>query len=117
MFTYGKGFSPQGHGTLNKHFGNFDLKQENYVGFVFSNSGEPHYGWARMEVTFKKEGKEKFSTIRVLAAGYESAPNTAIAAGNCSNSEQTSGDDSTSAPLTSGWLHLERWHWAARNSW
>jgi hypothetical protein len=100
MFTYGKGFSPQGHGTLKKHFGNFDLKQENYVGFVFLNSGEPHYGWARMEVTFKKEGKQKFSTIGVLEAGYESAPNTAIAAGNCSSSAQA-GNDSISAPLNS----------------
>lgn len=65
-----------------------NLQETNYVGFVFSESGAPHYGWARMEVTFAQKGGAKFSTIELLGWGYEAAPNTAIAAGNCSAGDQ-----------------------------
>jgi hypothetical protein len=92
MFTYGKGFpyDPQGHGTLKKHIGNFNLQQTNYIGFVFSKSAEAHYGWARMNVTLRQGGIGKYSTIHLLGWGYESTPNTAIAAGDCSDAGRPS---------------------------
>jgi hypothetical protein len=102
MFTYGKGFpyDPQGHGTMAKHRGNFDLKQTNYIGFVFTESGAAHYGWARIEVTFKQGGIGKYSTIHLLGWGYESAPNTAIAAGSCSGEQANAGTPNPSSAST-----------------
>jgi hypothetical protein len=89
IFTYGRGtFNDQANGTLNKHRGNFNLRQSNYVGFEFMLSGELHYGWARINVKLKPQ--ERFnssievSETQLLGYGYESAANTAVAAGACS---------------------------------
>jgi hypothetical protein len=91
LFTYGKGHvSMRGGGTLLKHRGNLSLVQESYVGFEFSKAGEVHYGWARLAVSFRGT-KRKHSVTHVLGYGYESMPNTAIAAGNCAVSEETAG--------------------------
>jgi hypothetical protein len=90
LFTYGKGnFSHvQGGGTKQKHRGNLSLIQDSYVGFQFSQSGSVHYGWARLAVSFHNSGTSKQSVLHVLSFGYESTPNSAIAAGSCSGSEQ-----------------------------
>lgn len=91
MFTYGNGtFANHAHGTLNKHRGNFNLAQANYIGFQFIEAGEVHYGWARLRVSLIPKtffGTNYFLTeIHLLAVGYETLPNTAIAAGSCSQS-------------------------------
>jgi hypothetical protein len=89
LFTYGRGnFSHiQGGGTKLKHRGNLSLVQDNYIGFQFSESGQAHYGWVRLRVTFQNP-PQTHTVIHVLGLGYESAPNTAIAAGSCSGSEK-----------------------------
>jgi len=111
LFTYGKGnFSHvQGGGTRQKHRGNLSLTQDSYVGFQFSQSGSPHYGWARLAVSIIKNGVSKQTVLHVLSFGYESTPNTAIAAGSCSESEQAdSGSPSSpaSSPASLGALAL-----------
>jgi len=85
LFTYGIG-SPgnRRHGTLNNHFGNLKLRVTNLVGFQFSQNGNVHFGWARLQITLQKAGRGKASTIHYLGWGYESTPDTAIAAGSCS---------------------------------
>jgi hypothetical protein len=117
LFTYGKGHPytrSQGGGTKLHHLGNLSLVQENYVGFEFSESGDVHYGWARLTVTFQKNvGKGKHTVIHILGYGYESTPNTAIAAGICTEEQQShnggrsaSSSDSRGASL--GMLALGR---------
>jgi len=86
MFTYGKGnFSVHAHGTKLQHRGNLSLTQESYLGFQFSEAGKTHYGWARLEVTFRNN--DKHTVLHMLGFGYESTPNTAIAAGSCAAAE------------------------------
>jgi len=80
LFTYG----PLAGGTKKKHQGNFDFSQENLFGFKFSISGQPHYGWVRLKVTFGYATDGVATTIHVLEYAYESDPNTAILAGSCS---------------------------------
>lgn len=85
LFTYGKGISyaSQGHGTIANHRGNFNLQQSNFVGFRFSDAGKIHYGWVRLSVSFAQGRGGKYATTHILGFGYESSPNTAIAAGSC----------------------------------
>jgi hypothetical protein len=121
LFTYGRGeFSFRGGGTTLKHRGNLNLTQNNYVGFQFDNSGAVHYGWARLSVSYQKVGgKVRHTVIHVLGYGYESTPDTAIAAGNCSGSEQSNAtiDNSSTGPsrnaslgeLALGNAGLARW--------
>lgn len=90
MFTYGK--ADPGSGTLLKHRGNFNLLHTNYIGFQFSQSGKVHYGWARLAVTFRNTAQFKHTVLHILAFGYESTPNAAIAAGSCSAAEQANSD-------------------------
>jgi hypothetical protein len=99
MFTYGPGFAgdPQGHGTLAKHIGNFNLQQTNYIGFHFSKSGAAHYGWVRLSVSFQPMNRAKVSTIHILGYGYESTPNTAISAGSCAGDQAKAGAPDTSS--------------------
>jgi hypothetical protein len=90
LFTYGKGnFSVRGSGTKLQHRGNVNLTQENYLGFQFSQSGNVHYGWIRISVGFHK-GAATQTILNLIDYGYESTPDTAIAAGGCSNSETSS---------------------------
>jgi hypothetical protein len=91
LFTYGVG-SPgnRRHGTLNNHFGNLKLQATNLVGFQFSQNGNVHYGWARLQITLQKASRGKASTIHYLGWGYESTPNTAITAGSCSAEDKSS---------------------------
>jgi len=100
LFTYGKGFlGTKGGGTLLKHRGNFDLQLTNYIGFQFSQSGKNYYGWARLHVTFRKTtGKHKSTILHILGYGYETTPNTAIAAGSCSAPSSAGGTQSGSVP-------------------
>jgi hypothetical protein len=105
LFTYGKGFRFVAKGgSLLKHRGNFDLQKSNYVGFEFSQAGAVHYGWVRLAVSFKSSYKQHKNTIlHILGYGYESSPNTAIAAGSCTvtSAERpfASSDDNTHADV------------------
>jgi len=88
MFTYGNGsWVYKAHGTLKKHRGNADLTQTNYIGFKFVEAGKIHYGWARLQFRIiKKPYYYPESLTRVLGYGYETTPDTAIAAGSCTAS-------------------------------
>jgi hypothetical protein len=86
MFTYGNGtWSFRAHGTLKEHRGNLNLRDVNYVGFEFLLAGKVHYGWARLQVKFvRRQYYQTKAHIHILGYGYETTPNTAIAAGSCS---------------------------------
>jgi hypothetical protein len=89
MFTYGRGtIQDRANGTLLKHRGNFNLQQENYIGFEFLQAGQAHFGWARLNVKLMPEYRYftniELSEVQLLAYGYETIANTAIAAGACS---------------------------------
>jgi hypothetical protein len=88
--AFGKG---QSYGMLfstNRfyHRGNLKPGRINYFGYRFLISGKIHYGWVRMT----ESGNYMGSQTQILASGYESTPDTAIAAGSC-----TSVSPSTSA--------------------
>jgi len=114
LFTYGKGhFSYRGGGTKLRHAGNLNLTQNNYVGFEFTESGALHYGWARLSVTFKtvSGGNVTHTVVHILGYGYESTPNTAIAAGSCSETNKsdasaTRGSAANARSATLGMLAL-----------
>jgi len=96
LFSYGKGprsSGKYGGGTKRKHRGNLNFGQsENYFGFKFSQGGKVHYGWVRVYATFSHQHYALgIRTISHLDEyGYENTPNTAIAAGSCSNAELNS---------------------------
>ena len=96
MFTYGNGtFDFRAHGTLKKHRGNLNLRDVNYIGFEFLLAGKIHYGWARLQVTFvRRQYYQTKAHIHILGYGYETAANTAIAAGSCGteSAENTMGN-------------------------
>ena len=101
LFTYGKGNLShlQGGGTRLKHRGNLNLTQDNYVGFQFVESGALHYGWARLSVSTQPARERSVHTvIHILGYGYESTPNTGIAAGSCSEAE---GSDASGVGVSS----------------
>jgi hypothetical protein len=81
LFTFGYDWG----GTYRHHQGNFQLKKTNYIGFKFSVSGEHHYGWVRLSVTFDQGGDGKVGTMHISSFGYETTPNTAVHAGQCSS--------------------------------
>jgi|SRR5271154_617423 len=90
LFTYGIG-SPgnRRHGTVLSHEGNLNLQgKTDYVGVQFTQDGKTHYGWARLQITLENARIGKASVIHYLGWGFESTPNTAIAAGSCSSPEQ-----------------------------
>jgi len=60
--------------------GPFASGQPGYAGFEFSQAGQTHYGWIRMRVV-KKERYYPF--LLVSEYGYDSSPDTPIAAGSC----------------------------------
>jgi hypothetical protein len=65
----------------NRVAGNFRLGQTGYVGFLFSQLGQTHYGWLRLKVE-NYQGRN-IPVLLLSAFGYESAANTAIPAGGC----------------------------------
>ena len=81
LFSYG----PLNGGTRKRHQGNFQFGQTNYFGFRFSISGEDHYGWVRLRVTFGQGFDGTATYLHIRAYGYETTPNTAIRAGQCSS--------------------------------
>lgn len=83
LFTYG----PANGGTYRHHLGNLRLARLNYLGFKFSVSGQDHYGWVRIKVTFSFGGDGPVGTMQIQTYGYETTPNTAILAGQCSASQ------------------------------
>jgi hypothetical protein len=90
LFTYGVGSpSHRRHGTVNNHFGNLKLQATNLVGLQFTQNGNLHYGWARLQITLQKGRIGKATAIQYLGWGYESTPNTAIAAGSCSAEDKS----------------------------
>ncbi len=97
LFTYGKGeLSYRGGGTKTNHRGNLNLTQTDYVGFQFKDSAGVHYGWTRLSVSFEKgRGKTMHTILHITGYGYESTPNTAIAAGSCTG-EISSADENRS---------------------
>ena len=78
-------FGPLNSGTIKRHQGNFQFGQVNYFGFKFSISGEDHYGWVRLKVTFGSGFDGIATFIHIRGYGYETTPNTAIRAGECSS--------------------------------
>jgi hypothetical protein len=78
-------FGPLNGGTKKHHQGNFQFGQTNYFGFRFSISGEDHYGWVRLKVTFGNGFDGTATLIHIRGSGYETTPNTAIHAGQCSS--------------------------------
>ena len=68
--------------------GNFQPNQGGYVGFQFTQSGQPHYGWLRVKLA--KQNGARFSAPALLLSefGYESSPNTSITAGTCGSSAE-----------------------------
>ena len=69
---------------LNRYIGNFQPNQSGYIGFQFSETGQVHYGWLRVRLA-NLNGWHSPS-LELSEFGYESAPNTAILAGNCAGS-------------------------------
>jgi hypothetical protein len=93
MFTYGKGPGPKsGAGTLSRHKGNFNFQQANLFGFEFAQSGQIHFGWVRMKAKVQLYQGYKRTQISVIESGYESAANTAIAAGSCTSGQGAKAD-------------------------
>lgn len=70
LFTYGKGHFGSGHGggTKLNHRGNLSLSNDSLVGFQVSEKGQVHYGWARLNVTFKtgQRPKGKHTVVHIL---------------------------------------------------
>lgn len=93
LFTYGKGeYTYRGGGTKLNHRGNLSLTQSSYVGFQFKDPAGVHYGWARLSVSYEGgRGKTVHTILHVDGYGYESGPDTAIAAGSCSGAEASGG--------------------------
>jgi hypothetical protein len=90
LFSYG----PLGHGNKKHHRGNFDFSQINNFGFKFSISGETHYGWVRLKVTFGPGFDGIATSIHVLEYAYETTPNTPIPAGSCTAASENKADGS-----------------------
>jgi len=95
LFSYGTFNS----GSKKHHQGNFQFGRPNYFGFKFSVSGKDHYGWVRLGVSFTSYGSP--TTTHIDAYGYETTPNTAINAGQCSAPEQAAEPSSKHAPSDS----------------
>jgi hypothetical protein len=89
LFTYGYGSGRRGR--LKDHQGNLQFGQDNYFGFKFSVSGQVHYGWVRLHVTFGRGTDGQSTSTHILSYGYESTPNTAILAGSCNASIASAG--------------------------
>jgi len=79
--------TPKSYGQLfqynysNRIKGPFSSGQVGYVGFEFTESAQTHYGWVRIQMV--RGGFRNYPMLTVSEYGYESSPNTAIAAGNC----------------------------------
>jgi hypothetical protein len=101
LFSYGLGswdnYRKYGHGTKLKHRGNLNFKNaENFFGFEFSLNGKIHYGWLRLHVTFHHYQHHAVWTQTIIhldSYGYETTPNTAIAAGSCTGAEDIGATD------------------------
>jgi hypothetical protein len=106
-YGFGNFSRVQGGGTRLKHRGNFNFAKDNYIGFQFSESGQVHYGWARLRVTFHSgAGAKPFTVTHILGYGYETTPNTAIAAGSCSADEKANAEPKNSVNMQSASLGL-----------
>ena len=86
IFTFIPGYGA----TSQHHLGNLRFGQKNYFGFKFLSSGQPHYGWVRVESGIVRGGtRTPWVATTISAYGYESAPNTAIPAGSCTAGNAT----------------------------
>jgi hypothetical protein len=93
IFTY----TPSQVVSSQRHLGNLRFGQTNYFGFKFLSSGQPHYGWVRVESDIVRGGtRTPWVATTISAYGYESAPNTAILAGSCTAPNETAASDSAS---------------------
>jgi hypothetical protein len=104
--------TPKSYGLLfqynysNRIKGPFSSGQVGYVGFEFSESAQTHYGWIRIQMV--RGGFGNYPSLTVSEYGYESSPNTAIAAGNCTAAPTAARPAATkaSAPASLGLLAL-----------
>jgi len=76
-------FGPYGGGTFKNHDG-FKFGQTVYIGFKFQISGQTHYGWARVKVTFDQNKLKDRLTCHLTGYAYETTPNMSIKAGQTS---------------------------------
>jgi hypothetical protein len=76
--------------------GPFASGQPGYAGFEFSQAGQTHYGWIRMRVVQKQR---YYPFLLISEYGYETSPNTAIAAGNCGAAASSSESSSPSGAI------------------
>jgi hypothetical protein len=83
LFTYG----PRA-GTQYNHLGNLKFGKTNYFGYKFLISGKTHYGWVRITAQTVYYG---YVESEIISSGYESAPDTAIAAGSCASVSPSTG--------------------------
>jgi hypothetical protein len=79
LATYG----PYGGGTYNHHDG-LKFGQAVYVGFKFEIAGQPHFGWARVQVRFNPNFHKHKLSLRLLGYAYETTANQPIQAGQTS---------------------------------
>ncbi|SRR5579872_136306 len=80
-------FIPDYGATTNHHRGNVEFGKTNFLGFKFLISGQAHYGWVSLVSTIvKRNSRTPHVNTEIVAYGYESTPNTAIAAGSCGTS-------------------------------
>jgi hypothetical protein len=90
-FGEGKSYGLLFSTNRSRHQGNLEPGKTNYFGYRFLISGRIHYGWVRI----KESGTHTDFQTQVLASGYESAPDTAIAAGVCTSALPLTGAAST----------------------
>jgi hypothetical protein len=81
-FGEGKSYGLLFSTNRSRHQGNLEPGKTNYFGYRFLISGKTHYGWVRMTATITVP---HFIEAQVVALGYESTPDTAIAAGVCTS--------------------------------
>jgi|GEM_PF-4371501 len=98
----------------NRIKGPFSSGQVGYVGFEFTESAQTHYGWVRVQMV--RGGFRNYPSLTVSEYGYESSPNTAIAADNCVAAAASAKPASTKAPgsaslglLASGAQGISAW--------
>lgn len=80
--SYGKVFQFQYFSGVT---GPFRSGHPGFVGFKFSQGGHTHYGWLRLMVNLRSQ-TNYYPFMSISGYGYESSPNTAIAAGSCGTS-------------------------------
>lgn len=109
--SYGLLFTYQQRGSYGQkhHRGNFKLGETGYIGYTFSASGKPHFGWARIHLVVSGyNDNQKTVTTYLLAYGYETVPDKAILAGACSAPDASNREGASLGMLALGAQALPR---------